>query len=103
MKEIFNFAIADDANGGVAQIRDGKKLCHKPGERGQRLGGARGDMEAKVPYLQLQSSTNNILDITTLKNNQNCFSLTSCKLQDHCSYVTGYPEFDVFYWLHEYS
>jgi hypothetical protein len=67
MKEIFNFTIAGDANGGVARIRDGRKLCHEPGGRGQRLAGARGDMKAKLPYQQLQSSTNKILDITTLK------------------------------------
>jgi hypothetical protein len=67
MKEIFNFTIAGDANGGVVRIKENNKLCRDPGERAQRLGGARGDTKAEVPYQQLQSSTDKILDITTLK------------------------------------
>jgi hypothetical protein len=67
VKEIFNFIIAGDPNGNVALIKDSNKLCHEPVERAQRLGGARGDAKAKVPYQQLQSSTDKILDITTLK------------------------------------
>jgi hypothetical protein len=31
------------------------------------MGGARSDTKAKVPYRKLQSSTDKILDITTLK------------------------------------
>jgi hypothetical protein len=67
MKEIFNFTIPGDSNGGVVHIKESNKLCHKPGERAQKLGGARGDIKAGVPYQQPQSSTDKILDITTLK------------------------------------
>ncbi|PNF14800.1 hypothetical protein B7P43_G07017 [Cryptotermes secundus] len=56
-----------DANGGVVRIKESNKLCHNAGERIQRLGSARGDTKAEVPYQQLQSSTDKILDITTLK------------------------------------
>jgi hypothetical protein len=67
MEEMLEFIIPGDGNGGVARIKDGNKLCHEPGDRAQRLGGTRGDTKAKVPYQQLQSSTDKILDITTLK------------------------------------
>jgi hypothetical protein len=62
--------ILGETSGGVAQIKGGQNFGHKPEQGAQRQAGpgigARGEAKVKVPY-QLQSSTNKILDITTLK------------------------------------